>query len=97
MDAQIDLSEQLKTLQGCKVTKRAGETTPFYAYKLDLIMRELGADLKTQETVYQTLLQQLGGQDTIATVDIAHAMVDGFRKAGHEEYSGGGFGGCNEI
>lgn len=78
-------TEPLQTLQAVKVIKRDGTKTPFYAYKLDLIMHALHADIATQQVVYQHLLDVLASANQVSTRDIAQAMVDGFRKADHEE------------
>ncbi|KRN59216.1 anaerobic ribonucleoside-triphosphate reductase [Limosilactobacillus secaliphilus] len=77
--------EPLQTLKAVQVIKRDGTKTPFYAYKLDLIMRALHADLKTQKAVYQHLLTTLGDLKEVSTKEIAKAMIEGFQQAGHED------------
>mgnify|MGYP005819993967 FL=1 len=77
----------LAVLQDVNVIKRDGTITPFYSYKLDLIMRELHADWATQTKVYEELVKALAGKDRVMTIEIAQAMIDGFRAAGHNEFA----------
>ena len=77
----------LAVLQDVNVIKRDGTITPFYSYKLDLIMRELHADWATQTKVYEELVKSLAGKNRVMTIEIAQAMIDGFRAAGHNEFA----------
>ena len=86
---RIDTStkQKLATLQDVEVVKRDGTITPFYAYKLGLIMKRLNIDWATQAQIYDQLVSALAGKKRITTVEIAQAMIDGFRAAGHNEYA----------
>ena len=86
---RIDTStkQKLATLQDVEVVKRDGTITPFYAYKLELIMKSLNIDWATQAQIYDQLVSALAGKKRITTVEIAQAMIDGFRAAGHNEYT----------
>ena len=86
---RIDTStkQKLATLQDVEVVKRDGTITPFYAYKLGLIMKSLNIDWATQAQIYNQLVSALAGKKRITTVEIAQAMIDGFRAAGHNEYT----------
>ena len=86
---RIDTStkQKLATLQDVEVVKRDGTITPFYAYKLGLIMKGLNIDWATQAQIYDQLVSALAGKKRITTVEIAQAMIDGFRAAGHNEYT----------
>ena len=86
---RIDTStkQKLATLQDVEVVKRDGTITPFYAYKLGLIMKSLNIDWATQAQIYDQLVSALAGKKRITTVEIAQAMIDGFRAAGHNEYT----------
>ena len=86
---RIDTStkQKLATLQDVEVVKRDGTITPFYVYKLGLIMKSLNVDWATQAKVYDQLLAALAGKQRITTIEIAQAMIDGFRDAGHNEFA----------
>ena len=87
MKIKTTTQHPLAVLQDVNVIKRDGTITPFYSYKLDLIMRELHADWATQTKVYEELVKALAGKDRVMTIEIAQAMIDGFRAAGHNEFS----------
>lgn len=87
MKIETTTNQKLATLQDVDVVKRDGTVTPFYSYKLDLIMHSLNADWHTQAKVYDELVKALAGKERITTVEIAQAMIDGFRAAGHDEYA----------
>lgn len=87
MKIKTTTQHSLAALQDVNVIKRDGTITPFYSYKLDLIMRELHADWATQTKVYEELVNALAGKDRVMTIEIAQAMIDGFRVAGHNEFA----------
>ena len=50
-------------------------------------MKSLNIDWATQAQIYDQLVSALAGKKRITTVEIAQAMIDGFRAAGHNEYA----------
>ena len=87
MKIETTTNQQLATFQDVEVEKRDGTVTPFYSYKLDLIMRSLNADWATQAKVYNELTKLLQGQKRITTAAIAQAMIEGFRAANHDDFA----------
>ncbi|WP_367342316.1 anaerobic ribonucleoside-triphosphate reductase [Limosilactobacillus sp.] len=85
MKVQTTVTNSLDTLKGVAVIKRDGTKTSFYSYKINLVLRELKADVDTQKIVADHLLQQLKGKDSVDTATIANIIVDALRDAGHDE------------
>ncbi|WP_283584251.1 anaerobic ribonucleoside-triphosphate reductase [Limosilactobacillus difficilis] len=85
MKVQTTVINSLDALKGIEVIKRDGTKTSFYSYKINLVLRELKADVDTQKIVASRLLQQLKGQDSVDTAMIANIIVDALRDAGHDE------------
>lgn len=82
---QIIDKKDLKSLTSIQVVKRDGTVTPFYSYKINLVLNALNADEQTSQSVYVTLLDALLNQTTVTTKKIADLFVQGLVKANHEE------------
>ncbi|AWD62777.1 ribonucleoside triphosphate reductase [Limosilactobacillus reuteri] len=85
MKVQIIDKKDLKSLTSIQVVKRDGTVTPFYSYKINLVLNALNADEQTSQSVYVTLLDALLNQTTVTTKKIADLFVQGLVKANHEE------------
>lgn len=85
MKVQIIDKKDLKGLTSIQVVKRDGTVTPFYSYKIDLVLNALNADEQTRHSVYVTLLDALLNQTTVTTKKIAELVVKGLVNANHEE------------
>ena len=85
MKVQIIDKKDLKSLTSIQVVKRDGTVTPFYSYKINLILNALNADEQTSQSVYVTLLDALLNQTTVTTKKIADLFVQGLVNANHEE------------
>ena len=79
---QIIDKKDLQSLTSVQVVKRDGTVTPFYSYKINLILNALNADEQTSQSVYVTLLDALLNQ---TTKKIADLFVQGLVNANHEE------------
>ena len=82
---QIIDKKDLQSLTSVQVVKRDGTVTPFYSYKINLILNTLNADEQTSQSVYVTLLDALLNQTTVTTKKIADLFVQGLVNANHEE------------
>ncbi len=82
---QIIDKKDLQSLTSVQVVKRDGTVTPFYSYKINLVLNALNADEQTSQSVYVTLLDALLNQTTVTTKKIADLFVQGLVKANHEE------------
>lgn len=82
---QIIDKKDLQSLTSVQVVKRDGTVTPFYSYKINLILNALNADRQTSQSVYVTLLDALLNQTTVTTKKIADLFVQGLVNANHEE------------
>ena len=82
---QIIDKKDLQSLTSVQVVKRDGTVTPFYSYKINLILNALNADGQTSQSVYVTLLDALLNQTTVTTKKIADLFVQGLVNANHEE------------
>lgn len=82
---QIIDKKDLQSLTSVQVVKRDGTVTPFYSYKINLILNALNADEQTSQSVYVTLLDALLNQTTVTTKKIADLFVQGLVNANHEE------------
>ena len=82
---QIIDKKDLKSLTGIQVVKRDGTVTPFYSYKINLVLNALNADEQTSQSVYVALLDALLNQTTVTTKKIADLFVNGLVNANHEE------------
>lgn len=82
---QIIDEKDLQSLTSVQVVKRDGTVTPFYSYKINLVLNALNADEQTSQSVYVTLLDALLNQTTVTTKKIADLFVQGLVKANHEE------------
>ncbi|WP_302118487.1 anaerobic ribonucleoside-triphosphate reductase [uncultured Limosilactobacillus sp.] len=85
MKVQVINEKDLNSLTSVQVVKRDGNVTPFYSYKINLILTALDADAKTKQSVYMTLLEALIDQTTVSTEKIADLFVEGLINADHEE------------
>ena len=85
MKVQIIDKKDLQSLTSVQVVKRDGTVTPFYSYKINLILNALNADGQTSQSVYVTLLDALLNQTTVTTKKIADLFVQGLVNANHEE------------
>ncbi|MEE6683657.1 anaerobic ribonucleoside-triphosphate reductase [Limosilactobacillus reuteri] len=85
MKVQIIDKKDLKSLTSIRVVKRDGTVTPFYSYKINLILNALNADEQTSQSVYVTLLDALLNQKSVTTKKIADLFVQGLVNANHEE------------
>lgn len=85
MKVQIIDKKDLQSLTSVQVVKRDGTVTPFYSYKINLILNTLNADEQTSQSVYVTLLDALLNQTTVTTKKIADLFVQGLVNANHEE------------
>lgn len=85
MKVQIIDKKDLQSLTSIQVVKRDGTVTPFYSYKINLILNALNADEQTSQSVYVTLLDALLNQTTVTTKKIADLFVQGLVNANHEE------------
>lgn len=82
---QIIDEKDLQSLTSVQVVKRDGTVTPFYSYKINLVLNALNADEQTSQSVYVTLLDALLNQTTVTTKKIADLFVQGLVNANHEE------------
>ena len=85
MKVQIIDKKDLQSLTSVQVVKRDGTVTPFYSYKINLILNALNADEQTSQSVYVILLDALLNQTTVTTKKIADLFVQGLVNANHEE------------
>lgn len=85
MKVQIIDKKDLKSLTGIQVVKRDGTVTPFYSYKINLVLNALNADEQTSQSVYVALLDALLNQTTVTTKKIADLFVNGLVNANHED------------
>lgn len=85
MKVQIIDKKDLQSLTSVQVVKRDGTVTPFYSYKINLVLNALNADEQTSQSVYVTLLDALLNQTTVTTKKIADLFVQGLVNANHEE------------
>lgn len=85
MKVQIIDEKDLQSLTSVQVVKRDGTVTPFYSYKINLVLNALNADEQTSQSVYVTLLDALLNQTTVTTKKIADLFVQGLVNANHEE------------
>lgn len=85
MKVQIIDKKDLKSLTSIQVVKRDGTVTPFYSYKINLVLNALNADEQTSQSVYVVLLDALLNQTTVTTKKIADLFVKGLVNANHEE------------
>lgn len=85
MKVQIIDKKDLQSLTSVQVVKRDGTVTPFYSYKINLVLNALNADEQTSQSVYVTLLDALLNQTTVTTKKIAYLFVQGLVNANHEE------------
>lgn len=85
MKVQLVNENDLNTLADLQVIKRDGTVTPFYAYKINLVLTALNADDETKQAVAMTLLNGLLKQSSVDTAKIADLFVTGLKQAGHEE------------
>ncbi|MCC4413166.1 anaerobic ribonucleoside-triphosphate reductase [Limosilactobacillus reuteri] len=85
MKVQIIDKKDLQSLTSVQVVKRDGTVTPFYSYKINLVLNALNADKQTSQSVYVTLLDALLNQTTVTTKKIADLFVQGLVNANHEE------------
>lgn len=89
MKVQIIDKKDLQSLTSVQVVKRDGTVTPFYSYKINLVLNALNADEQTSHSVYVTLLDALLNQTTVTTKKIADLFVQGLVNANHEELAKG--------
>lgn len=87
MKVQIIDKKDLQSLTSVQVVKRDGTVTPFYSYKINLVLNALNADEQTSQSVYVTLLDALLNQTTVTTKKIADLFVQGLVNANHEEFA----------
>lgn len=85
MKVQIIDKKDLQSLTSVQVVKRDGTVTPFYSYKINLVLNALNADEQTSQSVYVTLLDALLNQTTVTTKKIADLFVQGLVNANYEE------------
>lgn len=85
MKVQIIDEKDLQSLTSVQVVKRDGTVTPFYSYKINLVLNALNADEQTSQSVYVALLDALLNQTTVTTKKIADLFVQGLVNANHEE------------
>ena len=85
MKVQIIDKKDLQSLTSVQVVKRDGTVTPFYSYKINLVLNALNADEQTSQSVYVTLLDALLNQTTVTTKKIADLFLQGLVNANHEE------------
>ncbi len=72
MKVQIIDKKDLQSLTSVQVVKRDGTVTPFYSYKINLVLNALNADEQLNQT-------------TVTTKKIADLFVQGLINANHEE------------
>ena len=85
MNLQLAMETQTAVLKALKVIKRDGTPTQFYPYKIELVMRQLGADQAVTEFVLQTLYDRLHEQTSVDTATIARIVKDALTAADHAD------------
>lgn len=85
MKVQIINEKDLNNLTNLKVVKRDGTVTDFYAYKIELVLKELHADEATRQMVALTLVDALSNESSVEASRIAELFVAGLKKADHPE------------
>ncbi len=85
MKVQVINENDLNSLTRVQVVKRDGAVTPFYAYKIKLVLQALNADEQTVQSVYITIFNALLNQSTVSAETIADLFVKGLTDANHEE------------
>lgn len=85
MKVQAITEKDLERLTKVKVVKRDGTVTPFYTYKINLVLQALNTDEETKQSVYLTIVAALFNQLTVRTTTIADLFVQGLTAADHEE------------
>ena len=85
MKVQIINEKDLNNLTNLKVVKRDGTVTDFYAYKIELVLKELHADEATRQMVALTLVDALSNESSGEASRIAELFVAGLKKADHPE------------
>ncbi|MBB1080031.1 anaerobic ribonucleoside-triphosphate reductase [Limosilactobacillus sp. STM2_1] len=85
MKVQVVNERDLNNLTSVSVVKRDGTVTPFYTYKIKLVLHALNADEQTIQSVYETIFAALVNQSTVKAETIANLFVQGLVAANHEE------------
>lgn len=78
-------THRLTALKTLTVTKRDGTKTPFYAYKIALVLDELKASDEVKAEVEAELVQKLEDHDEVSTPQIADLMVSALKNAGQDD------------
>lgn len=74
-------NQALAPLQGLRVIKRGNTTTPFYGYKIGMVMRALGADDQLTKEVCWFLVNAFKDQKTVTTAQLASAVCAALNRA----------------
>lgn len=74
-------NQALAPLQGLRVIKRGKTTTPFYGYKIGMVMRALGADDQLTKEVCWFLVNAFKDQKTVTTAQLASAVCAALNRA----------------
>lgn len=85
MKLQMAIESQLAVLKLLKVVKNDGTATKFYPYKINLVLKKLGADQKTSDAVFQYLYDQFGERGEVETDEIAAAIKECLVEINHED------------
>lgn len=85
MKVELMKTTDLNSLTNVAVVKRDGTKTPFYGYKIDLVLHELAANDETQAAVKNALVDEFADQETVSTQDIAVTFVKALRQVGHDD------------
>ena len=71
---EIITNQTLAPLSDVTVIKRGQTKTPFYGYKIGMVMRALGADEQLTKNVSWFLVNAFSDQETVTTAEIANAI-----------------------
>lgn len=85
MNLQMAIDTQAAVLRTIKVIKRDGTATKFYPYKIELVMKQLGADAPTTDAVFQFLYDQFADRTELETDEIAAAIKEALVEINHED------------
>lgn len=82
---EIITNQTLAPLSDVTVIKRGQTKTPFYGYKIGMVMRALGADEQLTKNVSWFLVNAFSDQATVTTAEIANAICAALNRAGRTD------------
>lgn len=82
---EIITNQTLAPLSDVTVIKRGQTKTPFYGYKIGMVMRALGADEQLTKNVSWFLVNAFSDQVTVTTAEIANAICAALNRAGRTD------------